>query len=115
VGLIDRSSSRLECRLHTRNSGRSAKDLSLQVGPGTVVVFNGDKVYHRVTPTQAGEERYVVSMQYVTRADMNPFLRFVSNMKDAIAYFGLKQVFLGSNHQKNGRPAGTGRVDSTSP
>jgi hypothetical protein len=26
---------------------------------------------------------------------MNPFMRFVSNMKDSIAYFGLKEVFFG--------------------
>jgi hypothetical protein len=96
AGLLDRSSSRLECRLHTRNRNGSTVDLSVQIAPGTVVLFNGDKVYHRVTPTQAGEERFVISMQYVTVPDMNPFLRFVSNMKDAIAYFGLRHVFMGS-------------------
>jgi hypothetical protein len=33
-------------------------------------------------------------MQYITRGDMNPFLRLFSNLKDAFAYFGLKEVFL---------------------
>jgi alkylated DNA repair dioxygenase AlkB len=95
VGLVDRSSSRLECRLRTRLPGAPAGELALRIEPGTVVLFNGDKLLHRVTPVKAGEERFIVSMQYVTRGDMNPFLRFYSNLKDAFAYFGLKQVFLG--------------------
>jgi len=95
VGLADRSSSRLECRLHTRSPGRALVEMALQVLPGSVVIFNGDRVYHRVTPIRRGEERYMVSMQYVTQAEMNPFLRFISNMKDAVAYFGLREVFTG--------------------
>jgi hypothetical protein len=35
----------------------------------------------------------MVSMQFVTDGAMNPFMRFVSNMKDSIAYFGLRNVF----------------------
>jgi alkylated DNA repair dioxygenase AlkB len=95
VGFRDNSSSKLVCKLHTRNPGHAAVDLALKIAPGSLVLFNGDKVYHAVTPTRAGEERYMISMQYVTDADMNPFMRFVSNMKDSIAYFGLKEVFLG--------------------
>jgi hypothetical protein len=95
VGFQDNSSARLVCKLHTKNPGHEHVDLVLKVSPGTLVLFNGDKVYHAVTPTKANEERYMVSMQYVTSGDMNPFMRFVSNMKDSIAYFGLKQVFLG--------------------
>jgi len=99
VGFQDNSSSRLVCKLHTRNSGQPAVSLSLKIAPGTLVLFNGDKVYHAVTPTKAGESRYMVSMQYVTNAAMNPFMRFVSNMKDSIAYFGLKEVFLGRRNR----------------
>ena len=95
VGFQDNSSSKLVCKLHTRNPGHQEVDLSLKVAPGTLVLFNGDKVYHAVTPTKAGEERYMVSMQYVANVHMNPFMRFVSNMKDSIAYFGLKEVFFG--------------------
>lgn len=94
-GFQDNSSARLVCKLHTKNPGHKPEELSLQVSPGTLVLFNGDKVYHAVTPTKANEERFMVSMQYVTSGEMNPFMRFVSNMKDSIAYFGLKQVFLG--------------------
>jgi alkylated DNA repair dioxygenase AlkB len=95
VGLEDHSSSRLLCHLHTRARDRAVQKLELRVAPGTAVLFNGDTVYHCVTPTRAGEWRFIVSMQFVTNAHMNPLLRFVSHMKDAIAYFGLKEVFLG--------------------
>jgi len=95
VGFQDNSSARLLCRLHTRHPGREEVNLSLKLAPGTLVLFNGDTVYHAVSPTKAQESRYMVSMQYVTNGAMNPFMRFVSNMKDSIAYFGLKKVFFG--------------------
>jgi alkylated DNA repair dioxygenase AlkB len=93
VGFKDESSSRLLCLLHTRNPGRDVVKLELQIKPGMLVIFNGDKVYHAVSALKEGESRHVVSMQYVTSSEMNPFMRFVSNMKDAVAYFGLRGVF----------------------
>jgi hypothetical protein len=99
VGFIDESSSKLVCHLHTRNKSKTVEKLELSIGPGTVVLFNGDKLWHAVTPTAEGERRYIVSMQYVTNGDMNPFMRFVSNLKDSIAYFGLKKVFFGGRRR----------------
>src|SRR5262245_10888418 len=105
VGFQDQSSSKLLCHLHTRNPGHLIEKLELKVRPGAMVLFNGDKVLHSVTPTRAGEHRYIVSMQYVTSGEMNPFMRFVSNMKDAIAYFGFRGVFFGgSRRTPNGGP-----------
>lgn len=99
VGFKDDSSSRLLCHLHTKNPGHEVEKLEVQVTPGMLVLFNGDKVYHAVTPVKEGETRYVVSMQYVTSGEMNPFMRFISNMKDAVAYFGLRGV-LGAGKRK---------------
>ncbi|HJT80724.1 MAG TPA: 2OG-Fe(II) oxygenase [Chthoniobacterales bacterium] len=103
VGFKDDSSSRLECHLHTRQPGRAVEKLELKMTPGMLVLFNGDKVYHQVTPVKAGETRYVVSMQFVTSGDMNPFMRFISNMKDAVAYFGLRGVFTAGKRNSNGK------------
>jgi hypothetical protein len=75
------------------------------------VLFNGDKLWHAVTPTLEGERRYIVSMQYVTNGDMNPFMRFVSNMKDSIAYFGLRRVFFGGRRRKGAAPAGNPKLN----
>jgi alkylated DNA repair dioxygenase AlkB len=93
VGLKDESSSRLFCHLHTRHPDRDVVKLELQINPGMLIIFNGDKVYHAVSPLKKSESRYIVSMQYVTTGEMNPFMRFVSNMKDAVAYFGIRGVF----------------------
>ena len=95
VGFRDDSSSRLLCHLHTKQAGHEIEKLELRMTPGMLVLFNGDKVYHSVTPVKAGETRYVVSMQFVTSGEMNPFMRFISNMKDAVGYFGLRGVFGG--------------------
>ena len=95
IGFQDESGSKLLCRLHTRNEGRAVEERAVRVTRGTMVLFNGDKLYHAVSPLGAGEHRFIVTMQYVSTGRMNPFMRFASNMKDSIAYFGMRQVFLG--------------------
>ncbi len=65
----------------------------MDTSPGCLVVFNGDRLRHAITPLGPGEERFIVTMEYVTDTRMNPLLCFVSNMKDSIAYFGFRKVF----------------------
>lgn len=93
IGLVDRSSCRLEYQLYRDQPGRNPEEGSLALEPGTMVLFNGDKLYHRITPLAAGEERIVLTLEYLTNAGISPFQRFVSNMKDAIAYFGFRGAF----------------------
>jgi hypothetical protein len=93
IGLVDRSSSRLEYQLYRDNPQREVETHSLALTPGTLVLFNGDKLYHRVTPLGENEQRIALTLEYVTDPHMSRLNRFVSNMKDAIAYFGFSQVF----------------------
>ena len=93
LGLVSAPSCRLEYELHSKNPARATESGSVELHPGMLVVFNGDKLNHRITPLAAGERRIALTLEYLTNAEMHPFLRFVSNMKDAIAYFGFKQVF----------------------
>ncbi len=88
VGLVDDSSARLVCRLHTRDRGRPQQELQVPTRPGTLVVFHGDKLQHAVSPIAQGERRVVLSLQYLTRTDMSVCGRAVSDLKDACAYFG---------------------------
>ena len=83
------------CQLYRDVPGRSPVDLSLKTDPGTVVLFNGDKLWHAITPLGEGEERVSLTLEYVTDPSMSPLRRVVSNLKDAFAYFGLRTVFLG--------------------
>ena len=93
LGLIERSSSRLVCRLHKDDPARATRELALATEPGTLVLFNGDKLWHKITPLGENEERVSLTLEYVTDPGMTPVKRFVSNMKDAVAYFGFRSVF----------------------
>jgi phosphatidylglycerophosphate synthase len=93
LGVVDQSSCRLEYRLHTRNPGVPPVDGAVAYPPGALVFFDGDKLHHRITPLGENEERISLTFEYVTDPRMGAWQRFISNMKDAIAYFGFRQVF----------------------
>jgi len=93
LGVIDESSCRLDYELHTKNPEVPDVPGSVQIPPGGLVFFDGDKLRHRITPAGANEFRVSLTFEYVTDPNMRPWRRFISNMKDAIAYFGFRQVF----------------------
>jgi hypothetical protein len=98
MGLVDRAPScKLVSQLYKDDPTRPMKELSLSTAPGDMVIFNGDKLWHAVTPMAEGEERIVLTMEYVTNPEMGPFKRLYSNLKDSFAYFGLKAVFGGKS------------------
>jgi hypothetical protein len=92
-GVIDRSSCRLDYELHTREPGVAVVAGSIQIPVGGLVLFDGDKLRHRITPCGADEKRVSLTFEYVTDPRMHPWWRLISNMKDAFAYFGFRQVF----------------------
>jgi len=93
LGLIERSSSRLVCQLYKDDPSRETEELSIATTPGTLVVFNGDKLWHCVTPLGENEERLVLTFEYVTDQRMGLAHRLVSDVKDAVAYFGWRSLF----------------------
>ena len=95
LGLVDESSCRLEYELFREDADHEAVRGNVALAPGTFVFFNGNKLYHRISPCARGERRVALTFEYVTDRNMRPLRRFVSNMKDAIAYFGFRQVFSG--------------------
>jgi phosphatidylglycerophosphate synthase len=92
-GVIDESSCRLDYELHTREAGAAVVQGSVRIPPGGLVFFDGDKLRHRITPLAADETRVSLTFEYVTNTAMHPWRRVISNMKDAVAYFGFRQVF----------------------
>jgi hypothetical protein len=93
LGVIDDSSCRLDYELHTREKGASVVSASIKIAPGALVLFDGDAVRHRISPAREGETRVSLTFEYVTDPRMHPGWRLISNMKDAFAYFGFRQVF----------------------
>ncbi len=79
---------------------RQMKELQLATEPGTVVIFNGDKLWHAVMPLGESEERAVLTLEYVTNQEMGSIKRLYSNLKDAFGYFGLKALFSGEARGK---------------
>ena len=57
IGLQDNSSCKLECELYTKIKGAKTVMQSIKLMPGELVFFNGDKVRHRVTPSDVNERR----------------------------------------------------------
>jgi hypothetical protein len=89
IGVVSRSVSRLACHLYKDVPGRATKTLEIDTQPGSIVIFNGSKLYHGVTPLGQGEERVVFSPSYMTNSTVKRAARFRENLKDAILYFGL--------------------------
>jgi hypothetical protein len=116
MGLVQRSSHcRLVCQLYKGDSIRRMLDLRLATTAGAVVIFNGNKLWHAITPLEEGAERIVLTMEYVTNVEMGPLHRFASNMKDAVAYFGFSAMLRGAlSRRRAGTPTPTSRPRSRS-
>jgi hypothetical protein len=95
LGVLDRSSCRLDYELHTREEGAAVVAGSLQISPGGSVFFDGDRLRHRITPLGENEMRVSLTFEYVTDPGMRPWLRLFSNLKDAFGYFGFRQLLRG--------------------
>jgi len=94
MGLVDKSTQcKLVCELFKDDPVKTPRKLELVTEPGDLVIFNGDKLWHAVTPLGQGEERIALTMEYVTNPDMGAFKRLYSNLKDSFAYFGIRGVF----------------------
>src|SRR5262249_34658948 len=93
VGLIERSSSRLVCQLFKDDpSGRPIVERRLATHPGTLVAFNGDKLWHAITPLGESEERVTPPLESGTAPSMTPSNRLFPNHKASFASWGHKPV-----------------------
>jgi hypothetical protein len=89
IGIVNRTEqSRLLCTLNKKEPAKPQTELSVATDPGTLVFFNGDRLWHSVSKLGEGEERIVLTLEYVTDTRMNPVRRWISDFKDAATYFG---------------------------
>jgi len=106
LGLVENESCVFECVLHTRNPDRPDESRTYKIKPGSLVLFDGDQLRHRITRMVEGDgARAVLTLEYVTDRSMHPWRKLLSDCKDAFAYFGLRDVFFprktasGSSHR----------------
>ena len=69
LGVIDESSCRLDYELHTRKPEMPDVPGSVQIPPGGLVFFDGDKLRHRITPARPNEIRVSLTFEYVTEPE----------------------------------------------
>lgn len=89
VGIVNRTAtSRLECQLFKKVPQHEPVELRVSTEPGTLVFFNGDRLWHAVSKLGEGEERIVLTLEYVTDPRMSAARRLLSDIKDGATYFG---------------------------
>eukprot|EP01083_Nonionella_stella_P003354 9558_1 len=75
--------------LQTKNGEETAEiNHSLIIHPADMVLFNGDKVYHRVTPLKAGEKRIVLAMEFVDNIHCSRFSYIMQGIYNYVGYRG---------------------------
>ena len=88
-GLIqDSVASKLVCYPGASKANRRKNPLEIMTHPGTLVIFEGNSLWHEVTPLAANEKRVILTMEYVTDQRMSTVSRWVSHLKDRWLYFG---------------------------
>lgn len=90
--LNDTEHSKLLCELHKDDKTRTQRNVELSTDPGMLIIFNGDKLWHAVSPLGKDEERIILTMEFVTDGHMSLPKRIISDVKDAIAYFGFRGI-----------------------
>jgi 2OG-Fe(II) oxygenase superfamily len=78
---------------HAELKARTAgQEVAVRTRPNTVVVFEGARVRHKVTPIQAGEQRLILSMTYCTDPRAWWWQGVSRRLKDT-AYFGVRALW----------------------
>ncbi len=91
LGMIqDSTASKLVCYPGSSKLNRRKNPIDVFTHPGTLVVFDGDTLWHEVTPLAENEKRIILTMEFVTDNRITFINRFVSNFKDRLLYFGKK-------------------------
>lgn len=89
LGMIqDSVESKLVCYPGATKANRRKNPVEVFTHPGTLVVFNGDTLWHEVTALGENERRVILTMEYLTDPRISTLNRIVSNIKDRYLYFG---------------------------
>jgi hypothetical protein len=67
-------------------------DIEIDTSENSFVIFEGQKVLHRATPTESGDLRIMLSMTFNTRPTIRPFRELKRRIKDT-AFFGPKVLW----------------------
>ena len=76
-------------QLVIRQDGR---EVAIPTPPNTLIVFEGARVFHKVTRLEENELRVMLSMTFCTRPETSLIKSTLRRFKD-IAYFGVRALW----------------------
>lgn len=68
------------------------REIVIPTPPNTLIIFEGAKVYHKVTTLEEDELRIILSMTFCTSPQASLFKGVIRRFKD-IAYFGIRALW----------------------
>ena len=71
---------------------RERREIIVPTPPNTLIVFEGARVFHKVTRLEANERRIVLSMTFCTRPQASVVKGVLRRCKD-VAYFGVRALW----------------------
>ena len=92
INLVNRSADGKVSASKLQYRAADGTEVDVDTSENSFVVFEGQKVLHRATPTQPGDLRIMLSMTFNTAAKITPFREFKRRIKDT-AFFGLKVLW----------------------
>ncbi len=92
LGMIqDSEASKLICYPGADKKNMKKNPLEVATHPGTLVIFNGDVLWHEVSPLAENERRVILTMEFLTDTRISAVSKIVSDVKDRYLYFGKSQ------------------------
>lgn len=89
LGMIqDSEKSKLICYPGANKINRKKNPIEVLTHPGTLVIFNGDRLWHEVSALGENERRVILTMEYLTDTRISALNKLVSDLKDRFLYFG---------------------------
>lgn len=85
------SSCKLLYDLYRRSKHHPVEHHELKTPAGSLVLFNGNKLYHAVSPALKNEQRHVLSLEYLDNKKIGALGKIISELKDQFGYFGVRR------------------------
>ncbi len=92
LGMVqDSEASKLICYPGASKKNMKKNPITVATHPGTLVIFNGDTLWHEVSPLAENERRVILTMEFLTDTRISAVSKIVSDFKDRYLYFGKSQ------------------------
>lgn len=89
LGMVqDSTHSKLICYPGASKKNMKKNPTEVLTHPGTLVVFNGDVLWHEVSALAENERRVILTMEFLTDTRISAVSKIVSDFKDRFLYFG---------------------------